>query len=201
MNKNKNKQPRQRGNTTNNFYAPVGQYIEHVDKIEAHFDKDMGMQVKNANDKEETPEPDADEIKRQKLLISNTIVRLNTQTGKPGVDLLKLYRFIDRYFVSEISKAYEWYALRRFLEKYHLLRECNNEEFAAQMNHAEWFAHAEKKCQAKEMNTYNFLNSVMPDKWTDTSTPVNSKATLRSLSNIYKKYQDLELYRDILMDL
>jgi len=30
---------------TMNFYAPIGQQIAHVDKIEAHFDKDMGMQV------------------------------------------------------------------------------------------------------------------------------------------------------------
>lgn len=30
---------------TNNYYAPIGQQINHVDKIEAHFDKDMGIQV------------------------------------------------------------------------------------------------------------------------------------------------------------
>lgn len=30
---------------TMNFNAPIGQQIAHVDKIEAHFDKDMGMQV------------------------------------------------------------------------------------------------------------------------------------------------------------
>lgn len=30
---------------TFNFNAPIGQQIAHVDKIEAHFDKDMGMQV------------------------------------------------------------------------------------------------------------------------------------------------------------
>lgn len=30
---------------TFNFNAPVGQQIAHVDKIEAHFDKDMTMQV------------------------------------------------------------------------------------------------------------------------------------------------------------
>lgn len=32
-------------NITNNYYAPIGQKIDHVDHIEAHFDKDMGMQV------------------------------------------------------------------------------------------------------------------------------------------------------------
>lgn len=32
-------------NFTFNFNAPVGQNIAHVDKLEAHFDKDMTMQV------------------------------------------------------------------------------------------------------------------------------------------------------------
>lgn len=35
---------------TLNFNAPVGQQIAHVDRIEAHFDKDMGMQVANAGE-------------------------------------------------------------------------------------------------------------------------------------------------------
>ena len=43
---------------TFNFHAPVGQQIAHVDKLEAHFDKDMSMQVvdtdalMNSNDEE-----------------------------------------------------------------------------------------------------------------------------------------------------
>lgn len=35
---------------TMNFYAPVGEQIAHVDKIEAHFDKDMNMQVANSGE-------------------------------------------------------------------------------------------------------------------------------------------------------
>lgn len=35
---------------TMNFNAPIGQQIAHVDKIEAHFDKDMGMQIANADE-------------------------------------------------------------------------------------------------------------------------------------------------------
>lgn len=35
---------------TINFNAPVGQQIAHVDRIEAHFDKDMGMQIANAGE-------------------------------------------------------------------------------------------------------------------------------------------------------
>lgn len=34
---------------TFHFHAPVGQQIAHVDKIEAHFDKDMNMQVMNTD--------------------------------------------------------------------------------------------------------------------------------------------------------
>ena len=30
---------------TFNFYAPIGQQIAHVDRIEAHFDREMGMVV------------------------------------------------------------------------------------------------------------------------------------------------------------
>lgn len=33
---------------TLNFNAPIGQQIAHVDKIEAHFDKDIGMHVVDA---------------------------------------------------------------------------------------------------------------------------------------------------------
>ncbi len=35
---------------TMNFNAPIGQQIAHVDKIEAHFDKDMGMQITNVEE-------------------------------------------------------------------------------------------------------------------------------------------------------
>ncbi len=41
MENNNNTQP----TFQNNYYAPIGQQINHVDKIEAHFDKDMGITV------------------------------------------------------------------------------------------------------------------------------------------------------------
>jgi len=40
---------------TNNFNAPIGQYIAHVDKIEAHFDKDMTMQLSSDSPSPTTP--------------------------------------------------------------------------------------------------------------------------------------------------
>jgi len=45
---------------TNNFNAPIGQHIDHVDKIEAHFDKDMGMQI-SLCDTPPTPSPSPSE--------------------------------------------------------------------------------------------------------------------------------------------
>ena len=49
-------------NFTFNFNAPVGQNIAHVDKLEAHFDKDMTMQVVDTASvcrEEATPTPEA----------------------------------------------------------------------------------------------------------------------------------------------
>lgn len=43
-------QARHQVTQTFNFNAPVGQQIAHVDRIEAHFDKDMGMQIANAGE-------------------------------------------------------------------------------------------------------------------------------------------------------
>lgn len=54
-----------KGNTYEfNFFAPVGQNIAHVDKLEAHFDKDMKMQMVNVDGVEvktpvENQEPNA----------------------------------------------------------------------------------------------------------------------------------------------
>ena len=43
-------------NFTFNFNAPVGQNIAHVDKLEAHFDKDMTMQVIDGASPHPSPE-------------------------------------------------------------------------------------------------------------------------------------------------
>ncbi|MBQ9261536.1 MAG: hypothetical protein IJ185_05480 [Prevotella sp.] len=141
-------------------------------------------------------ETKADDEKRKRLMATNTIIRSQTQSGQQAIDILKLYNFIDRYFASEISYKYERYALRRFLEKYNLLRDCDNEQFAGQMNNIEWFGALEKRCEANEMNYYNYLNSVHPDKWVETEIQLGSRATKRSVSNVYRTYSDLELYKD-----
>lgn len=138
----------------------------------------------------------ADNEKRQRLMATNAVIRTQTKSGQQAVDILKLYKFIDRYFASEIAHKYEWYALRRFLEKYNLLRECDNEQFAGQMNNDEWFGWLEKRCEANEMNYYNYLNLVHPDSWVETEIQMGSRATPRSVSNVYKTYSNLELYKE-----
>ena len=141
-------------------------------------------------------ETNAEDEKRKRLMATNTVIRTHTQSGQHAIDILNLYNFIDRYFASEIEFKYEWYALRRFLEKYNLLRKCDNEQFEEQMNNKEWFGSLKKRCEANEMNYYNFLNSVHPDKWVETEIQLGSRATKRSVSNVYKTYSNLELYKD-----
>lgn len=49
---------------TLNFHAPIGQQVAHVDKIEAHFDKEMGMQLPEdpaAQADEPNPQPEPQE--------------------------------------------------------------------------------------------------------------------------------------------
>lgn len=141
-------------------------------------------------------ETNAEDEKRKRLIATNTVIRTHTQSGQQAIDILKLYNFIDRYFASEIIHKYEWYALRRFLKKYNLLRKCDNEQFAGQMNNEEWFGSLEKRCEANEMNYYNYLNSVHPDKWVETEIQMGSRATPRSVANIYKTYSNLDLYKE-----
>ena len=63
-------------------------------------------------------ETNVDDDKRKRLMATNTAIRTQTQSGQKTIDILKLYNFIDRYFASEISYKYEWYALRRWIWKH-----------------------------------------------------------------------------------
>ena len=47
-------------NFTFNFNAPVGQNIAHVDRLEAHFDKDMTMQVVDTKGASPQPSPEGE---------------------------------------------------------------------------------------------------------------------------------------------
>lgn len=172
---------------TVNQWAWILNYQPNIKEQHIH------LRDKSAEVQQETNE---DEEKRKRLIATNTVIRTQTESGKPVLDLLRLYRFIDRYFASEIEFKYEWYALRRFLEKYNFLRECDNEQFAKQMNNQEWFGSLKKRCEANEMNYYTFLNAVNPEKWVDTELQRGGRATKKSVARVYKTYSNLELYKD-----
>ena len=89
---------------TMNFNAPIGQHISHVDKIEAHFDKDMNMVVSHAeevNARQNVAEPKTSE--RPKKCFADYITdKKNKKSilekfhavvpGKKGKDLMLVMR-------------------------------------------------------------------------------------------------------------
>ena len=139
------------------------------------------------------PESEEDKQKRKRLLKTNKVFNLHPAKSKKKVDILLLYQFIDSCFISDKMFIYEWYALHYFLRRKDLLLNCTVEDFEKQMNDDEWFGHVEKKCKANEINTYSFLNDKAPDAWNIKDKPEGTnKATNKAISNIYKKYSELE---------
>lgn len=171
-----------KGNT--NQYAMIWNYYNHVGEVKNYFG--------GAASKDDLAEPDADKQKRQALIKTNKLLKLDGAPNDRKVDILKLYRFINKYFVGEIAHKYEWYALRRFLERNKLLIMCDNVEFAEHMNQEEWFGYAKKPCESNEMNIYNFLNSTPPDNWLEYDIPYGSRATKAALKSLYLRFRELE---------
>ena len=77
------------GNT--NQFAMIWNYYNHVDNVHNHFG--------GAASKDDLAEPDTDKLKRTKLMKTNKVLRLDGQGHDRMVDILKLYRFIQKYFV------------------------------------------------------------------------------------------------------
>lgn len=168
---------------TNN-YAVIWNYYNQVGEVNNYFG--------GAGSVDDLGEPNADKMKRQELIRTNKVLKLSYAPNDRGLDVLRLFRFIDKYFVNGIRHKYEWYALRRFLDKNKLLLPCDNVLFAEHMNQGEWYKHAEKSCEANEMNIYNFLNTIMPDGWLNCEIPYGSKATPSSLQRLYTCFHELE---------
>lgn len=73
-------------NFTFNFNAPVGQNIAHVDHLEAHFDKDMTMQVVDTAALEASPRPSPEERGLQTSLNEERLVcAVNAMSPLPEV--------------------------------------------------------------------------------------------------------------------
>lgn len=143
--------------------------------------------------------------KAKRLVETNTIFKIPVKYQKePQRYLFIMFNFIKSFFIGgpndgyEIKNKYEWYALRRFLDKYKLISDCDNETFAKQMNNMEWFGYlkTELQCAANEMNTYNYLKDTHPTQWIEKDIPVGSRATGKSVRKILNTYNNLELYKE-----
>lgn len=139
------------------------------------------------------PESEVHKLKRERLIKSNNVFKLQPAKSKRKVDLLLLYFFIRDRFVTEKMHVYEWFALFFLLRREDLLQTSNVEEFERQMNKKEWFGHVKKKCSANEINTYRFLLDKAPDAWNINLKPEGTnRASKYSIDNIYSKYSELE---------
>ena len=133
------------------------------------------------------PESDEDKQKREQLLKTNKVFNLEPSKSKYKVDILLLYYFIKDRFIKDKMFVYEWYVLFYILRKYGVITTCTIEDFEKQMNDDEWFANAEKRCSANEINTYQFLTKKSPDKWNVNYKPTGNRASKKSIENLYKK--------------
>lgn len=100
---------------TMNFYAPIGQQITHVDKIEAHFDKDMKMVITSAEEVADTD--DLEESNKRKSMRKRVkpaaettvrtreVFRLKNST-LPHMQLLWLYLSHLEWVSSEDMQAW-----------------------------------------------------------------------------------------------
>lgn len=167
----------------NNNFAMIWNFYNQVKEVHNHFGE--------AASQDDLAESNADKQKRLELIRTNKVLKLNGAPNDRKPDILKLFRFIQKYFIGSITHKYEWFALRRFLERNKLLEDCDNSSFATHMNQKEWYAHADKSCEPNEMNIYNFLPQ-SPEKWLEEPIPVKSRATKSGIKRLYQVFHELE---------
>ena len=88
---------------TNNFYAPIGQMISNVEKLEAHFDKDMTMHVQSLATEQPTIACSFSTYLKRGLQLGKTDEQVQTNllnAAKAGATALA------RYLTSNEGKIY-----------------------------------------------------------------------------------------------
>lgn len=154
-------------NQTFNFNAPIGQQIAHVDKIEAHFDKNMGMQIAVAGDVSAAPDGiDAEaaptstpiylnSIFKQKVFNTNAkVVRLRDAIGAgiKGAKLTDGSGFAEDRPQINPAMQNEWYYVWKMIAESELLdRKVTVRDFIAQM--LEWFSEVFKEMADEKQKT------------------------------------------------
>lgn len=110
---------------TFNFNAPVGQNIAHVDKLEAHFDKDMTMQVVDTNrivNEVEEGESNAKEKQENEALTRNQLL-FNTheeqrEWAEMFVAFLKRHKMMDPQGLTKVKGSFINRALACFMHEW-----------------------------------------------------------------------------------
>ena len=131
------------------FNAPVGNYIAHVDKLEAHFDKDMSMQVVDTdamtNTDEEKKEQDTGEeplrnyIFQERIFDTNErLVRLRN-TIASAIDMGGATVMYGKPQENRIlpNARNEWYYIVKAIEESEITEPFAITHFIEQM--MEWF--------------------------------------------------------------
>ena len=136
-------------NFTFNFNAPVGQNIAHVDKIEAHFDKDMTMQiigpkVMMASEEKDENQDEAETLLRnyifqdrifdtnERLLMLRSIIAAAIDMG----DATPLYGQPQEVRINPNAQN-EWYYIVKAIEESGVAKKFAITHFIEQM--IEWF--------------------------------------------------------------
>lgn len=108
------------------FHAPVGQNIAHVDKLEAHFDKDMTMQVVSTDglmNHLDTVEKEEKTVSRRAECSFRNIV----QHKEPEVLLKRLHQLIDGRSGASVGSV-----LLKCCQDGHLIRRPTQREFESE---------------------------------------------------------------------
>lgn len=112
---------------TMNFNAPIGQQIAHVDKIEAHFDRNMGMSIMQADSVREGSNEDATDdedplknfIFKAKLFDSNDRLSELRRTIAHAIDMAEyneMFGETNPYIISPEAQN-EWYYIMKAIEE------------------------------------------------------------------------------------
>ena len=127
------------------FNAPVGNYIAHVDKLEAHFDKDMTMQVVDTdamtNTDEEKKELDTGEEPLRNYIFLERIFDTNERLVRLRntiASAIDMGEASNRYGTPQEKRIQpnvwnEWYYIERAIEESGIAREYPITHFFKQM--------------------------------------------------------------------
>ena len=112
-------------NFTFNFNAPVGQNIAHVDKLEAHFDKDMNMQVVDTksvvNDELEGGMEANSSTKSEDLTPNQLLFKTNEEQSKWAkvfIEFLKKHKMMNPQGLTKDKNSFINRALACFVHEW-----------------------------------------------------------------------------------